>query len=89
MKAESNIYELIRSPKKLGVALRRYRRELNLTQGELASKAGLRQGTISQIENGLQTVKLSTIMDLLRALDLELTLQPRTKGSHRDIEDSF
>lgn len=89
MKNKSNTSELIRSSKTLGVALQRYRRAEDLTQSALAKRAGLRQGTISQIENGLETVKLSTIMDLLRALDLELTLQPRTKGSHSDIEDMF
>lgn len=89
MKNENKTSELIRSSKTLGTALRRYRRDQNLTQGALAKRTGLRQGTISQIENGLETVKLSTIMDLLRALDLELTLKPRTKGSHCDIEEMF
>lgn len=80
---------LVRSPKQLGVALRRARRAQDLTQAGLASRAGIRQGTVSQLENGLETVKLSTVMDLLRALDLELIVRPRTKGSHSDIEDLF
>lgn len=81
--------ELVRSPKQLGVALRRFRRTRDLTQAELAKRAGVRQGTVSQVETGLETVKLSTVMDLLRALDLEVVIQPRTKGSHSDIEDIF
>jgi HTH-type transcriptional regulator/antitoxin HipB len=81
--------ELVRSPKQLGVALRRFRRTHDLTQTELAKRAGVRQGTVSQVETGLETVKLSTVMDLLRALDLEVVIQPRTKGSHSDIEDIF
>lgn len=81
--------ELIRSPKQLGAALRRFRRERKLTQVQLASRAGLRQATVSQVENGLETVKLSTVMELVRALDLEVILQPRTKGSHKDIEELF
>ncbi|WP_230281626.1 helix-turn-helix domain-containing protein [Croceicoccus sp. Ery15] len=81
--------ELVRSPKQLGVALRRFRRTHNLTQAELAKRAGVRQGTISQVETGLETVKLTTVMDMLRALDLEVVIQPRTKGSHSDIEDMF
>ena len=81
--------ELVRSPKQLGVALRRLRRTHNLTQTELAKRAGVRQGTISQVETGLETVKLTTVMDMLRALDLEIVIQPRTKGSHSDIEDIF
>ncbi len=81
--------ELVRSPKQLGNALRRFRREQKITQTELANRAGLRQGTVSQVENGLETAKLNTLMDLLRALDLEVVLQPRTKGSHKEIEELF
>ena len=81
--------EIVRSPKLLGVALRRHRRQLGLTQAQVATRAGMRQGTVSQVENGLETVKLRTVMDLLRALDLELVVRPRSKGSHREIEDLF
>jgi HTH-type transcriptional regulator / antitoxin HipB len=81
--------ELVRSPKQLGVALRRFRRGRDFTQAELARRAGMRQGTVSQVEAGLETVKLTTVMDILRALDLEVVIQPRTKGSHSDIEDIF
>jgi len=81
--------ELVRSPKQLGVILRRFRRMRDYTQAELAKRAGVRQGTISQVETGLEAVKLTTVMDLLRALDLEVVIQPRTKGSHSDIEDMF
>ncbi len=81
--------ELVRLPKQLGGVLRRFRRIRNYTQAELARRAGVRQGTISQVETGLEAVKLTTVMDLLRALDLEVVIQPRTKGSHSDIEDMF
>ena len=81
--------ELVRSPKQLGVVLRRFRRMRDYTQAELAKRAGVRQGTNSQVETGLEAVKLTTVMDLLRALDLEVVIQPRTKGSHSDIEDMF
>ncbi|MFV0296480.1 MAG: helix-turn-helix domain-containing protein [Hyphomicrobiaceae bacterium] len=81
--------ELVRSPKQLGVALRRFRRAQSLTQTEMAERVGVRQATVSQVETGLETVKLSTVMGMLRALDLEIVVQPRTKGSHDDIEDIF
>ena len=81
--------ELVRSPNQLGAALRRFRRERSLTQVQLAKRAGLRQGTVSQLENGLETVKLSTVMDLMRVLDLEVIVQPRTKGSEKEIEELF
>lgn len=81
--------ELVRSPKQLGAALRRFRKDRALTQVQLAQRTGLRQGTISQVENGLETIKLRTAMELIRALDLELVVQPRTKGSPKDIEELF
>jgi len=80
---------VIRSPKALGAALRRYRRTRKLTQAELSARAGIRQATVSDIENGLETMKLRTVMDLLRVLDLELVVQLRSKGSHAEIEDLF
>jgi HTH-type transcriptional regulator/antitoxin HipB len=81
--------ELIRSSKQLGNALRRFRRKRGLTQVALAKQAGMRQGTVSQLESGLETVKMKTVMDLLQALDLEVVIQPRTKGSPQEIEDMF
>ena len=81
--------DLARSAKQLGTTLRRARRARAWTQTDLANRAGMRQGTVSHVENGLETVKLSTIMNLLRVLDLELVIQPRTKGSHDDIENLF
>lgn len=81
--------QLVRSPKQIGSVLRRYRRAQNLTQAEMARRAGVRQATVSQVETGLETVKLTTVIELLRALDLEMILQPRTKGSNKDIENMF
>lgn len=81
--------KLVRSAKQLGVVLRRFRHEHGLTQAELAKRAGVRQSTVSQVETGLETVKLATVLDLLRVLDLEITIQPRSKGTLSDIEDMF
>lgn len=81
--------KLVRSPKQLGVALRTYRRDRGLTQAELSARAGLRQATISQIETGHEAARLSTILAILRALDLELSIGHRTKSSPDDIEALF
>lgn len=81
--------DLARSPKHVGAALRRRRKSIGLTQSELAERAGIRQATVSLMESGTEGVKLSTVMDVLRVLDLEIVLQSRTKGSHADIEDMF
>jgi HTH-type transcriptional regulator/antitoxin HipB len=81
--------QLARTPKQLGVILRRQRRLANLTQSELGRRVGLRQATISEIESGHRATRIGTICDLLAALDLELTIAQRSKSSPDDIEDIF
>ena len=81
--------QIARTPKQIGEIIRRSRRHKDITQGTLGGKAGLRQATISQIETGNPAAKLGTICDLLAALDLELVIRPRSKGSAKDIEDLF
>jgi len=49
----------------------------------------LRQATISKLETGEPGTRLSTLFDVLTALDLELVIRPRTKSSSRDIEENF
>lgn len=81
--------QLGRTPKQIDHVLQRYRRLAALSQAELAAKAGIRQATVSQIENGHEGTRIGTICDLLAALDLEFTIAPRSKGSSQDIEDIF
>lgn len=71
--------ELARSPEQLGNAIRRARKKRGMSQSELGEKAGLRQETISLIENGNPAAKLETILAVLSALDLELRINERTK----------
>lgn len=80
---------LARSSKDIGHAIREARKKTKLTQKDLASKSGLWQETISKIENGVGDTKLETIFDLLAALNLELTVQDRSKGTVNNIEDIF
>lgn len=81
--------QLARTPKQIGAVLRRQRELAGLSQGEIGSRVGLRQATISQIENGYGATKIATICDLLAALDLELNIAPRSKGSASDMEAIF
>ena len=80
---------LARTPKQLGEAIRRYRQLAKLNQAQLAAKAGLRQATVSDVESGTAATRIETISKLLAALDLELTIGPRSKGFNQDIEDIF
>jgi HTH-type transcriptional regulator / antitoxin HipB len=77
-----------RTPRQLGAELRRYRKNRKLTQAQLSSRIDKRQATISTLEaagNGT----LDTLFAVLSALDLELSLRPRTKGSRTDLEAIF
>ena len=57
--------------------LREARLNRHLSQQELARKLGLRQRQISDLERAAMDPRLSTILNVARALDLELMLIPR------------
>jgi HTH-type transcriptional regulator/antitoxin HipB len=81
--------QITRTPKQLGAILRRRRKEAGLSQEALASRIHLRQATISALENSATDTRLGTLFDALAALDLEIVVRPRTKGSPKDIEHLF
>ena len=83
-----NMETIARTPLQLGNYIRQRRRELGLTQEKLAAKVGVRQRTVSDIETSA-AVRFDTVLRTLAALDLELVIRPRTKGSARDIERLF
>lgn len=64
------------TPATLGLALKARRKELGLTQVELAAKAGLRQHYVSQAEHG--RLSLALLLKLAEALELDLALTPRS-----------
>ena len=80
---------IARNSKQLGAAIRRYRRQRDLTQTDLANRTRSRQATISKLEAGQPATELQTFMDALTALDLELVVRPRSKASVTDIETQF
>ena len=80
---------IARTTKQLGSLIKRTRKTTKLSQSELASKVGLRQATISNIESGSSSTRIDTILSILAVLDLELRVDPRTKSSHADIEALF
>jgi len=81
--------QIARTPKKLGEIFRRRRKELGFSQEVLGSRVNLRQSTISTLESSTADTKLATLFDSLAALDLEVVIRPRTKGSAKDIEALF
>lgn len=57
--------------------LKAARNKKGLSQRELGAKIGVPQSHISKIENGAVDLKTSSLIELARALDLELMLVPR------------
>jgi len=81
--------QIVRTPKQIGDAIRRQRRKLGLNQTGLGEKTKLRQATISVVETGAPGTQLSTLCDVMAALDLEFVIRPRTKATATEIEDIF
>ena len=79
--------ELARDPKQIGNLVRRARKKQGLSQMELGGKAGLRQETISLIENGNPATKIETLFAILSALGLELRIVPRSTEWTEQLED--
>ena len=80
---------IARSEKQLGAILRRQRKLADLTQTQLGEKIHMRQATISKLEDGAPATQLRVLIGALAALDLELVVRPRSKGSGDEIEELF
>ena len=80
--------QIVRTPKQIGAAIKRQRRSARLSQTELGAKTGMRQATISALENGEPGTQLRTLMNAIMALGLEMVIRDRTK-SDTSIEDVF
>jgi transcriptional regulator with XRE-family HTH domain len=61
----------------LVATLKRAREQKGLTQRELAKKVGLPQSHISRIERGAVDLQTTGLIEIARALDMELVLVPR------------
>lgn len=64
----------IRSTRDLGAIVRARRREMGLSQGDLAVRAGVSRPWISYLEGGKPTIELGRVLRVLEALDLVLQI---------------
>ena len=79
---------IVRTPLQLANSIRTRRRKLGLSQEKLAITIGVRQKTLSDIENA-KSARLDTLLRIFAALDLELVVRARTKSSANDIAAIF
>lgn len=78
-----------RTAGQIGAIVRRARRNAGLTQAELGKRIGLRQATISTLEAGAPAARLSTLLDALTALGLEIIIDNRSRRSPDQVEELF
>ena len=72
----------IRAPAQLGVLIKGIRRQLGLSQQELALKAGgTSQARLSQLELQPGRLTVERLLLILAALGLELVVRPRQSGN--------
>jgi y4mF family transcriptional regulator len=68
---------LIHTPEDLGRQIRSRRRDLQLTQTELADVSGVTLRFVSELENGKESAQLAGIQRVLAALGLNWYLERR------------
>ncbi len=62
--------------KELGSTIKKCRKNLRLSQTELADLAGVSLNYISQLEKGKPKIQLDKLLDVLGILGLELEVKP-------------
>jgi transcriptional regulator with XRE-family HTH domain len=63
------------------LALRTLRKKLNLTQGEMAERLGVKQPSISKLENGDRRLTLEVLSDIISALGGEWEISVKLPGT--------
>ena len=69
--------ESLRADFRLGRQIYAGRKAMNLTQGQVAKRAGIDQGDLSRIEHGFGNPTLRTLNAVVDAVEMELHLAPR------------
>lgn len=72
---------LIISPKVLAMMVTNQRKQLKLSQAEIAKRIGLRQQTISDFENNPANTRLDTLFRILSAVNLDLSLSAKDSST--------
>lgn len=69
--------DAIHNAQELGALIRRRRRELGLTQTEVADVANVNLRFVSELERGKPTARLENVMRVLATLGIELEARIR------------
>lgn len=77
---------IIRSAKDLALYLNDKRKQLKMSQSEVADLVGLKQDTVSKFENSPDNSRIDTLFRILSALNLNISLVEKNQGTHEEIE---
>lgn len=67
----------VRTAEQLPTLLKAFRKQAGLTQGQLATRLGMTQQTLSALERNANRVSADRLLQLLGILGVEMVLQPR------------
>ncbi len=66
------------SPEQLGKAVRKARKEIGVTQADLALTSGTGLRFVSDLENGKPTCQIGKVLTVLQTLGIRVELTPPT-----------
>ncbi len=80
-------------PQEVGQIVRLHRKQAGLTQKGLGDLAGIGKTAVFDIEHGKATVRMDTLMRVLRVLNIRVTLQspltnPSAETRRREPDDA-
>ena len=73
---------IIRSAKDLALHLNDRRKQLKMSQSEVADLVGLKQDTVSKFENSPDNSRIDTLFRILSALNLNINLVEKGQEVH-------
>lgn len=82
---------IVHSATELSILIKNQRKKMKLSQTEVGELVGLKQKTISAIENTPENVKLSTVFRVISAMGLEMkvALKKESEGATREWVDEW
>lgn len=69
----------------LGEAIKRARKERNLTQEQLGELVGVKKAQISKLENSLTDARFETIMKVFKALNAKINFNVELLNEHVEL----
>lgn len=70
----------------IGEAIKKARKERDLTQEQLGELVGVKKAQISKLENSLTDARLETIIKVFKALDAKVSFQVNLKNERLSVE---